>query len=611
MPSLFRPPRPNRRASAIADNPALAAAASSLFSEPGEYFSVVHGPRMLRPDSDNEVARRCNAMGRFEPRQVLMIGLNDAAERVITQSLATLPNASLTSVRTLEQLYALLGNTPRISDPLRCRVSEIGYGLLRALRDGKYLVVDDSAPTLDFRDLQRGKEHVIVLDDHDGISQVIAANFAYANDADLILIPERDDTLRDQIYMEVDARSNYRGQGRGEKAEKSLHELASLLRPTLDFGVRKLATFITRGIPYGYFYHDAVSTHLFSQPQLGETISAGIYWASSHSFICTAALIDPGFFADSETAFIRKVLEDEGVHTFPLLNQHANVEDTSMLIRAFPYDLLYVCTHCGEVPGHRLTVRLPDGDGNLHVVEIERALSIGSAKYTGESNKVQIHALVRPLSIDGTEWHSAPDDVKQHYTSLWKELTDGDQKNWEVLSETRIERVSQSTAIRVRGPSPQYPGFIMLTFLHNLDARTMPVVFNNSCVSFFEGAQTFTFAGSRAYVGTLAPVEDHSAKQLAESFFDSPMRAVSIPFALAEAQNAVFPDPADRTYVAVGCHFCRLQTPKIFARQFSEHRLSMTLADWKRVARQSQEPQKSRVMEFVRFLSQFGGGGQV
>src|SRR5204863_486740 len=117
------------------------------------------------------------------------------------------------------------------------------------------------------------------------------------------------------------------------------------IRPVLKFGSRRLATFITRGIPYGYFYGDAVSTHLFSQPMLGETINAGIFAASFDPFICCAVLVDPGDFDDSETPTIRAQLESEAITVINVVKKDANLENVRLLIKTFPYDLLFICSH--------------------------------------------------------------------------------------------------------------------------------------------------------------------------------------------------------------------------------------------------------------------------
>jgi hypothetical protein len=51
----------------IADNARLAAQISCIRATPGAYLSVIDGPRLARPDADQEVFRRISALGKVRP----------------------------------------------------------------------------------------------------------------------------------------------------------------------------------------------------------------------------------------------------------------------------------------------------------------------------------------------------------------------------------------------------------------------------------------------------------------------------------------------------------------------------------------------------------------
>lgn len=61
----------------ISDDAQLAAQVSSVFAKAGSYLSVLDGPRLARPDSDNEVTRRNNAIARVQPDLIVLAGLSD------------------------------------------------------------------------------------------------------------------------------------------------------------------------------------------------------------------------------------------------------------------------------------------------------------------------------------------------------------------------------------------------------------------------------------------------------------------------------------------------------------------------------------------------------
>jgi len=136
-----------------------------------------------------------------------------------------------------------------------------------------------------------------------------------------------------------------------------------------------------------------------------------------------------------------------------------------------------------------------------------------------------------------------------------------------------------------------------------LDIRVSPIVFNNSCVSFYDAAKTFMFAGARSYIGTLTPVESSAAQKLAELIFVHVDRAVSLPRALYDLQRQVFSDPDDRTYVHVGCHFESLRAPPIPAEPIVRQRVIYAINDWKTQLARVEEKFQENIEEAIKFLS--------
>ena len=443
-------------------------------------------------------------------------------------------------------------------------------------------------------------DHIVVLDDHDSLTQVIAANYAYSVGADLILIPQRDDSVRDDVYVDIDTRGAHRGEDRGACAVERLQAWRSLLEPCLRFGPRKFVTFITRGTPYGYFYRDAPSTHLFSYPNLGEVINAGIYWATKEPFVSAAVLIDPGYFPQSETPAVSSSLKSDGVCVFEVLGDKTNVENVELFVKAFPYDLLFICSHCGELGGERLTIRVHDAEGAAHTIVIEEAVQFGSTRFGANSEKmVQLYQLLHPLSIDGVDWHAAGQELTQQIGAIWDYLRNTPREKWEELCREKVKHVPHSTAIKLK------QGALMLNMVQVIDPRVSPIIFNNSCSSFYEAAHTLTFAGARAYIGTLASVEALPAQQVAETVFTGSQRAESLPLALAKAQEQVFPDPEDRTYVHVGCHFTAIRPPMADASVMVKRRIREAKDDWQSSLKDAEPRTKENIMEFIRFLSVF------
>src|SRR5258708_9171065 len=64
----------------------------------------------------------------------------------------------------------------------------IGVGLLKALRAGQDIVFEDKPSPDDWVPSKGG--HLVVCEEGEELSQIIAANYAFALDAGLFLIPE-------------------------------------------------------------------------------------------------------------------------------------------------------------------------------------------------------------------------------------------------------------------------------------------------------------------------------------------------------------------------------------------------------------------------------------
>jgi len=596
---LFSPPAFFREFVCIADDPALAALFSSLVGEHGAYVAVLAGPRMERSDKRNEVVRRCNSVAKLSPKSLLLAGLPTEAvseiARLMGEQFAVLQAGDVDGV-----LDAVDSPQRRHLDgEIHCQLIDVGPALLQAKRQNKLLRVDATAARF-ARVETTGASHVVVVDDHDPLIQVIAANYAYSIGADLAMIAQRDDNLRDQVYAEIDARGAFRGNERGARAQACLTELRNTLEPSLQFGPREFVTFVTRGIPYGYFYRDVASTHLLSSAWLGETINAAIYWSTNEPYISGAVLIDPGFFDSSETASVSTALESDGVCVFPLLGEDANIENTEMFLRTFPYDLLFICSHCGEVGGQRLTIRVPDAGDSAHLVEIDEVLQVGSARFSSQPDDfATVHQFLTPVSINGVDWHHAGPELKRHYEAIWKYLQSTSRDQWDIVRQVVVEHVMHSTAIQLAG------GALMLNMQQSLDPQVSPIIFNNSCVSFYDAARALTFAGARAYIGTLTPVETMAAQHLAEQLFSHQERGLSLPAALAESQVVVFDNPDDRTYVHVGCHFEAIRPPVRPAMYTVRRRINVAITTWESQLDKVAEKTKDNVSAAIRFLSLF------
>lgn len=188
---------PFESAVVVTDDPVFAARISALFARPGRYLPVLDGPRMERPDAENEVVRRRNAMVMVSPRQVLMGALPASATEAMGQGWKG---------RTVSDLYeehvqALRGVVKRPTTALHWGTDNLGVGLYLARHAHQELQLDlDESPNVSV--VEAGSHLLVACERGVPMAEVVASNLAFACGASLAMFSElsegdREDWLED------------------------------------------------------------------------------------------------------------------------------------------------------------------------------------------------------------------------------------------------------------------------------------------------------------------------------------------------------------------------------------------------------------------------------
>jgi hypothetical protein len=189
----------------ISDDEKLAAQLSCLFARPGHYLPVLDGPRMERHDRNAEVIRRNNACARVKPTKIVLAGLSQEADAALTQKLGTRRISRVKTSPDISQRFDSAG-TALNQSPLMWGRDRVGIGLLTALREKRGIEFSDEPSPL--TDVPAKSGHLVVCDEGDELSQVIAANYAFALDAGLWLSPhisrEKVDEVLEGFYSSQD-----------------------------------------------------------------------------------------------------------------------------------------------------------------------------------------------------------------------------------------------------------------------------------------------------------------------------------------------------------------------------------------------------------------------
>lgn len=573
----------------LTDDPLLAARISALFARPGRYLPVMDGPRMLRPDADNEVVRRRNAMVMTGARQVLIGGLPASAVAGIS------PGWKNCSVSDLydDHAHALRGVVKRPTGAFRWGRDNLGIGLYQArLARQEFHPGTEISPEQNA--VEVGKHLLVACERGDLLAEVVASNLAFACGASLAMFPELAKSDHDNWIEEIYEL------GQGGDVTGRFSDLAQRARSHLeqiDFTRYKSILFVTAGFPWGIAVPEVPSTHMYRYPDFGRAVVAGL-WASQTASRSarTALLIDPQTVEGSEIPAINHALLKNGTLTRVVRGPAATQTRVQFLLDLLPHDIIVLSSHAGDAPGQRITYEYPDADGRRRRLVVDRALGIGSDAFDDKFGVVEYH---RFHSIDGVDWRDqAGKEALPIGTAIttWSAMGGPMERADCIVEQQPIPRVIGSMAIQLHDG-------VWLFASHGFAPESAPLLVNNSCWSWHELSQRTTFAGARGYVGSLFPITDVEAQELGQALFGRYI-GKELPQALWLAQGDIYGSSARRPYVMVGLPFIAIRPNTTDAISYMDMAYLNGIAHW--TARASGSPHeevRSNARRFSSFLA--------
>lgn len=573
---------------AIGDDPYLLAEISSALAKKCTYFPVLDSPRLHWPQVESPATRRRNALARMQVKTVVYAGLDPHVDTVLSRGI---PSGQIVRIADGSQIDRALPGA-RKQAVFQWGKEHLALGLLRALRLNARIQFDGVSEAASVPSVSG---HLVVCEEGDLHAQVVAANYAHALDAGLILIPAVERRLGEKLLERFYSATEVRDRPMGEVLEELRGELREMAGGVSQADYDS-ATFFTSRVPWGYAFPERPSTHIFLSPDVGICVLHGLLAEQATTpGIKVAAVVDPGQVLATEVDVAIKSLCGSGVFTKMLADRNASVRQVARTIELYPYDFLLISTHCGDDRGWRRTYEFKDRGGRQRTLVVDVAAGIS---WSDDSDRVEVMEHIRFVALDGVDI-TDPSAHSDHIGSVKLEFS-------ELISRQELEPVHVETVRRVVGSAAlKMADGSYICHPRSLANERTPIVFNNACVSWHELALAFTFAGARCYIGTLWSVRDSEAQVLGEKVL-GPHFGKPLEVALWRSQNDIWGDDvARRPYVMIGTNFQRLRGTRNDGPLRVLSILKASKSEWQRrldLITAPDDQQKSALGDYIRYL---------
>ncbi len=512
---------------------------------------------------------------------LILAGLNNKQKSYLKFS----ANYNIIDIDDLSNVDIFLNGIVPKKGRLLCKESSVIDYLPYALKENLYLSIDNNSDdiTYPFTNLPR----LVVIEKNNKVSSVIGVLYANLIGANVEMI----DSKGLSAYEFKDLIENWRND-----EPNSYNNLSAAIYPfieNIEFDSREFVTFFTDGVPYSLILENVVPishVHLRINPDF--FIFNNIYFETfSESY--SALVFSPEEFEDEETDEVIKKLEKSNLYVKSLINSEATFYNLDNHVQHHPYSLLHICSHGGEVRGTRVVETIQDREGVIHKLEYDEVFSFGLNPHE-DSHIVSTKRY--PRKLNGFHWGG-------------KELNSANYPSY-VFADVRLKmgiegEIISSTPIVVPGSSnikcfdTNYPAMF-----HFLAASHSPIIFNNTCWSWSDIADSFIGVGARGYIGTLWDIDNRVALKSAEIFYDNIFDSTVLQ-ALNKSKFVTQNSNNKDIYIFWGLHFSSLvKGPSMeFSRKVVLSKLLESISRWSDKLKVTKNTKSSKtILEIIKWI---------
>ena len=536
----------------------LAAMISSYFNSPGRYFAVFEFPTLAFPYTgacdeksdgyfayilgDKAAGEINNALARIRPKHILLAGVTEIEQTYLR---VRLPEERLVVIADIGHFLSEFGRSVDESEIVICKPGQIAEGLLVAKFSNRRLRLENNAPDLP-QEERKDRAGLIVLEAEQDLHDVAAINFAAAANLDVVLIPP---VARETVRAIPEMLAKWSN-------DHSHHEYKPFERQILlplrhvNFQRYEFATFVTQGIPYGLLLKNVIPfTHVLRHIDPGIFIANNLMDDDNPRALGSSLHFSPHFFPSEETDEVIKIFAENNFVTKALVDEEATARNLSDFASYYPYDVLHICSHGGEIGGYFVVQTFTDREGKEHRVEYYEVIQIDPV----DGKVAQLTRKMIYQRFDGHKWGSPRLEEIPQYVFI--DMNAAMRENETGVIRIPVDyHIAFSCHIRCRDGLHQ-GAFQTLADLGR------PLIFNNTCSSSHELAPIFVSAGARAYLGTLWDVGNTTAAQVAKAFYRRAMKDENLLAAFYEMTKLSTRSKDDDVYILWGLHFSTLRRP--------------------------------------------------
>ncbi|WP_259017120.1 hypothetical protein [Emticicia fluvialis] len=427
---------------------------------------------------------------------------------------------------------------------LKCNENDIYNGLIYASRNNLLLKIDYQSN--DFQKNEENSDGLVVIENRNDASTVIAINYAVSFNLDIKLI--------DMPKIEITEIRDLIRQWEAEKKNQFLLDLSAKVYPFIEeinFKKYNFATFFTFGIPYSLILKNEIPfTHVNTSLSPDFFILINLLKEKSPSIFSSLVFSPLEFGKDEETKFIIDKFKQNDYYVAELVGEDATAFNVEHHIKHFPYEVLHICSHGGEVGGFSFCEEFIDSKGIKHIVEYDEVMSFAPDK---SEELVPVTRILHWRKFNSFKWKSKELENQNYPHYVFIDMIE------ELFKKNNQNRTGKEKSIIENSSAIKCFDFNYQANFNFISAQsTFPLIFNNTCWSSSDIANSFLQSGASGYIGTLWSINNNIAKKIAETFYDN----IFITTILNALHNAFFhtkdTDNED-IYIFWGLHFSTIK----------------------------------------------------